>query len=125
MVKANRTDTTREVAGRRLERYIKEQWPRGKGGIRGLAAAIGASAETIYSWFRGETEPSMSHLREVAAKLSTTRSVLVAVLDGETTGIPDPVEVRLRAVEAELQSLRARRGGAASPRRSVPGGTAG
>jgi hypothetical protein len=67
----------------------------------------------------------MGHLRELADKLGTTRSILVAVLDGESVGVPEPIEVRLRAVESELQSLRAPRAAGGSQERSVPDGTAG
>jgi hypothetical protein len=125
MVRAERTKGLREAAGRRLERYVKERWPRGKGGMRGLASVIGSSPETMYSWFRGDTEPGMAHLRELADKLETTRAILVAVLDGEPADVAEPIEVRLRAVEAELESLRALRAVAGSQVPPVPDGTAG
>lgn len=68
--------------GRRLERYVKERWGRRQGGILALASKIGSSTETVYSWFRSDSEPSMSHLRALAEALGVKRSDLVAILDG-------------------------------------------
>lgn len=116
--------------GRRLERYIKGRWTRRQGGILGLASAINSSTETIYAWFRGDSEPSMAHLRELADKLGVRRAVLVAILDGdplpgEAEQVSEVLEARLRAIEAELQSLREHTGAEESRGRSAPRATAG
>jgi hypothetical protein len=103
------TDEGEDVPGRRLERYIKERWTRQQGGMRGLAAKIGASSETVHSWFRVDgPEPSMAHLRAVADALGVRRSVLVAVLDGDPLpGESNDPELtdRLVAVEATVKLL--------------------
>lgn len=89
--------------GRRLEGYVKEHWTRRDGGIRKLAARMGTSAETLYAWFRGETEPNLAHLRSLAELLEVSRADLVAVMDGETPA--GAVEERLRALEAAVALL--------------------
>lgn len=98
-----------DAPGRRLERYIKARWTRKQGGIVKLASEIGSSTETIYAWFRGETEPNMSHLRALAEKLGVRRSVLVAVLDGDPlpgeTADPESFGDRLRLLEATVARL--------------------
>ena len=98
-----------EKSGRRLERYIRARWGRKQGGIRGLAKAIGGTAETIYSWFRGETEPYLGTLREVAAALGVRPYQILAAMDGDGPAAAiDPelerlVEERVRAeVERQL-----------------------
>ena len=93
------------AAGRRLERYIKDHWPRSKGGIKKLASEIGASTETVYAWFRGESEPSVGHLRMLAKHLGATRATLLAVYDGEDAPSASDVEARLLAVEGAVSLL--------------------
>jgi transcriptional regulator with XRE-family HTH domain len=144
------TDEDENAPGRRLEHYIKARWTRRNGGILKLAGNIGASTETVYAWFRGESEPSMAHLRLLADQLGVRRAVLVAVLDGDplpgeaehATGASagainalsdvlrplvdqstEGIEARLRAVEAELLH-RDPRGAEASQGRSAPRGKA-
>lgn len=123
-----RAEGERDAPGARLERYIRARWTRREGGIRMLATQIGSSTETIYSWFRGDAEPSMAHLRALADALGVRRSVLVAVFDGDP--LPgesldaDQVESRLRAVEAGL-ALLARQAGAALPEPGAPRATTG
>lgn len=90
-----------------------------------LAGEIGSSTETLYAWFRGDSEPSMAHLRELSDKLGVRRAVLVAILDGdplpgESEQIPESVETRLRAIEAELATLRARSAVEGPPGQSAP-----
>lgn len=90
-----------------------------------LASEIGSSTETLYAWFRGDSEPSMSHLRELSDKLGVRRAVLVAILDGdplpgESEQIPETLETRLRAIEAELLSLRGQPAAEGLPGQSAP-----
>jgi hypothetical protein len=70
--------------GRALERYVRVRWREvdGKRGIRGLCAATGLTPEVLYSWFRGDNEPSLGALRTLAGKLQVERAELVAILDG-------------------------------------------
>ncbi len=108
MDRQGRTDDDAQEPGRRLERYIKARWTRREGGIRKLAAEIGASPETVHAWFRGTNEPSMAHLRAIADKLGVRRAVLVAVLDGdplpgETDGAD--LEERIRGLEGAVALL--------------------
>lgn len=122
-------DATEATPGRRLERYVKARWTRRNGGILGLASEIGSSTETIYSWFRGDSEPSMAHLRAIADRLGVRRAVLVAVLDGdplpgEIDRLPEALEGRLRALEAAL-ALQARPTAEQHGARSVPRATTG
>lgn len=121
-------DASTDAPGRRLERYIKERWTRDKGGMRGLATAIQSSTETMYSWFRGESEPSMAHLRAIADKLGVRRSVLVAILDGDPlpgeTTEPESVESRLRSLEG-VASLLTRQIAAVLPEPPAPHETTG
>lgn len=126
MVSDGRTDDAPNAPGRRLERFVKDRWPRSKGRMRGLAKQVGTTAETLYSWFRGDSEPSMAHLRELARLLQVGRVELVAVIDGAGSDFrsdtlsdpaalspkPDPllVEVReaLRLAQQERAELRER-----------------
>jgi transcriptional regulator with XRE-family HTH domain len=110
-------------AGRRLEAFVRSRWTRQQGGIQGLASAIGSSTETVYSWFRGDAEPSMAHLRTLAEKLGATRSELVAILDGDQAAQsveldPEQLEVRLRALEAAVALLGLEAGEALRERRA-------
>lgn len=130
MDNAGGTDDEEDSPGRRLEGYIKARWTRRKGGMLKLAGLIGSSTETMYAWFRGDSEPSMAHLRAVADQLGVRRAVLVAVLDGdplpgETDSVPVSLEARLRAVESELQSLRAQSTTAGSPAQRARSSNAG
>lgn len=94
-----------DTPGSRLRAYIDDRWARGDGGIRGLAARIGTTAETMYEWFRDEREPSLAHLRELAKALGgVSRSEIVAVMDGEAPAVRltdelwQQMEVRLNAL---------------------------
>lgn len=87
----------------RLEPYVRARWTRHQGGVTGLAAATGLTRETLYSWFRGETEPSLANLRTLAAALGVRPWELVAALDGDEA---EPAEDRVRAiVREELERL--------------------
>ena len=56
--------------------------------MRSFAKAIGTTAETLYSWFRGEAEPNLGYIREMAKVLGVRRSEIVAALDGEVPPVP-------------------------------------
>lgn len=75
-----------DIEGRRLEAYVRSRWDRDKGGIRGLADTAGISADALYKWFRGDSEPSLEALGQLASALGVKRHELVAVLDGERSG---------------------------------------
>ena len=45
--------------GARLRAYVNAHWGRRQGGIRGLAARMSTTAETMYEWFRDDREPSL------------------------------------------------------------------
>jgi DNA-binding XRE family transcriptional regulator len=77
-----------KTTGRRLERFVKARWTRDQGGIRALAKEIGAVPETLYSWFRGDTEPSLEALGELGRVLGVSRSAIVAAMDGEGPAVP-------------------------------------
>lgn len=85
----------RTVGG--LEEFIRARWDRSRGGITGLAKSIGSSTESIYAWFRGDSEPSMAHLRELAIALDVTRAELVMALDGSG---PTPDVARVESATA-------------------------
>lgn len=98
---AGSSDTSsEETSGSRLRAYVDSHWDRKRGGIRGLAAALNTTAETMYEWFRGEREPSLAHLRAMADAFGVTRSEIVAAMDGD-----EPV---LRLDEETLTALDAR-----------------
>lgn len=110
-----------KTAGRRLERYIKARWGRDKGGIRGLCAQASFVPETIYSWFRGETEPSLDSLAELARILEVNRSEILAAMDGVVAAVPLDDDLReLIASEVERQVSRVL---AEGPRQRPPGRT--
>lgn len=120
MVSEGSTDEGEDAPGRQLERFVKDRWPRSKGGMRGLAKQIGVVPETLYAWFRGDSEPSMAHMREMAPRLDVTRSQIVAILDNTLAGAvhstrsapadppsPDPLLVELRDSLRQAQRERA------------------
>lgn len=74
--------------GARLNRFVRLRWGRDKGGIRGLAAALGTSPDTIYHWFNGTSRPDTGDLALLAEKLGVRRFEIVAALDGEETVMP-------------------------------------
>lgn len=90
--------------GKRLERYLKSKTSRDRGGLRGLAQEVGISTDSMYKWFRGETEPTLEPLGKLARVLGVTRSELVAVYDGErpSADLADVLDPTLREQFAEL-----------------------
>ena len=69
--------------GTRLERFVRARWTRRDGGIRKLAEQAGIDKDTIYAWFRGDGEPSLTALRGLARALKVPRSEIVAAMDAE------------------------------------------
>jgi hypothetical protein len=93
-----------KTPGRRLERYIKARWGRDKGGMRGLCKLTSFVPETLYSWFRGETDPSLDSLAEIASALQVRRSAILAAMDGEApTAVLDGDLRELIAAEVARQ----------------------
>ena len=63
------------------------------------------TAETLYSWFRGETSPSFDNLGAIATTLGVRRFQLVAAIDGEAPVISldrDTREAMRQEIEAAL-----------------------
>lgn len=88
----------------------------------GLARSIGSTSETIHSWFRGDSEPSIAHLRDLARELKVSRWEIVAILDGdEVPSRADPEELprRVRQLELAVDAL-AQRAIAGEPERALP-----
>ena len=73
--------TDAQKRGRRLRQYVTEQWS-GKRGITGVADRSGINRDTLYAWFKGEGEPSLSLLQQLADALGVTRSEVVAAIRG-------------------------------------------
>ena len=93
-----------KTSGRRLERYIKARWGRDRGGMRGLCKLTSFVPETLYTWFRGDNEPSLESLAEIAAVLGVTRSAILAAMDGEApTAVLDGDLRELIATEVARQ----------------------
>ena len=69
--------------GQRLRRLVDARWGRERGGIRGISQELGVAPETMYAWFRGESEPKLPHLTQMAGLMGLSRSLVVAVMDGE------------------------------------------
>lgn len=73
----------RKQAGERLHAFVTARWTRKQGGIRGLAAKLGAAPDTVHSWFRGEHPPDAFDLETLAGLLQVSRWEIVAAMDGE------------------------------------------
>src|SRR3990170_6286609 len=58
----------RQLQGRRLEARVRSRWT-APGGARALAAEMGLSRATLYSWFRGHTAPDTRQLTLLAKVL--------------------------------------------------------
>lgn len=78
----------KQAAGARLKKALDGYYPRARGGLRKLSDEAKIGPETLYRWFRGDSEPDLGTLARVAAACGVTRTALVAAMDGE----PVPVE---------------------------------
>lgn len=88
------------TSGERLRAYVLRQWKGGRGMV-GLSEASGIARDRLYAWFRGDVEPTLGSLGELAAALNVRRAEVVAAIDGE---LPPPNwRDDLRAVIAETQ----------------------
>lgn len=96
--------TARREAGRRLKATLDELYPRGRGGLRKLADEAKVGPETLYRWFRGDSEPDLGTLRRVAAACKVSRTDLVAAMDDDRAEPPSWQQVaeRLARVEERL-----------------------
>jgi transcriptional regulator with XRE-family HTH domain len=103
-----------ETPGQRLRALVDARWSRRQGGIRGLAARLGVSGETMYSWFRDDQDPSLDHLARLAEALGVRRYEIVAAMDAEGTlyrrGDPDLVAVVEELLDERLDALLDERG---------------
>jgi len=114
----------KKAAGRRLKAALDGYFPRARGGLRGLAEEASIGPETLYRWFRGDSEPDLGTLARVAVACGVSRTVLVAAMDGEEVPFDQPpawaselmAEVRMlrdeslavaaaRAVDVAVESL--------------------
>jgi transcriptional regulator with XRE-family HTH domain len=96
--------------GARLKKYVNARWGRDKRGVRGLSAAVGISADTIYKWFQGKSPPDVEQLSRLAKALGVRRFEIVAAMDG--VGPIVPVDEELEAlVEARVEAALERRFG--------------
>lgn len=80
----------RREAGRRLKAALDRLYPRSRGGLRRLADDAKIGPETLYRWFRGDSEPDLGTLRRLAQACGVSRTALVAAMDGEEISTPDP-----------------------------------
>ena len=93
-------------AGKRFETYVRARWREvGSRGMRGLCREAGITPEQLYVWFRGEGEPRLDTLGELARALRVTRADLVAALDGYDLQAAIRQEIA-REVEAAVRPLR-------------------
>jgi transcriptional regulator with XRE-family HTH domain len=131
------------AAGERLKQAI--HIARAKANIlydTDLAVRAGVSYDTFMNWYGGKTVPRGAELRKVAQTLGLQYADLMAAYEGiapeqpplqetvsELVGLLRPIveqavdrEARLRAVEAELRSLRERPANGVSPTQPAPHG---
>ena len=75
--------------GERLQVFLTARWRElgGKRGISGIAATAGVHRDTLYHWFSGEGEPSLTALRSLADAVKVRRAEIVAAIDGQ---LPPP-----------------------------------
>ena len=99
-----------EKSGRRLERYIRGRWGRDRGGISGLCTTVGVARESMYAWFRGDTDPTLEHLRLIAEALGVSRAQLLAAMDGEASVVPIDGDLERLVEERVEAALRLRLG---------------
>ena len=124
-----RTET--DTNGQRLERYVKQRWMAvdGKRGMVGLCDAAGITRETLYSWFRGDIEPSLGSVAVLAEALKVQRADVVAAMDGYDLASAQR-EVIAREVAAAVEPLRELMRdagllpGATAPAEAIPSGRA-
>lgn len=109
----NSSGSDREF-GSRIEQLARERW-HGRGGMRGLSAAVGISRPTLYAWFRGHSSPTAAMLGRLAAALDMTTPQLVEALEPlERTARQRVAAVGLSHGVAESGAI-----GYAMPRREV------
>jgi hypothetical protein len=61
---------------------------------------LGSSADTVYSWFRGEHPPDAFDLEALAEQLGVSRWEIVAAMDGV-----EAIDLRAEATTSLLQGL--------------------
>jgi transcriptional regulator with XRE-family HTH domain len=142
------------MAAQEFERIVRDAMDREDLSLSALARESGVDRGRWYAWFRGDNAPQPRTLRKAATALGLQVTQLTAPWGGmgpvgpegvtdagirdlmtavnDLVGLLRPLaeqavdrEARLRALEAELQSLRARPVGARSRGRSAPRATVG
>jgi DNA-binding phage protein len=112
--------------GERLREFLRRATGGGHGWVSELARQAGLRRGTLYTWFEGKSEPTLETLGELARATGTSRSEIVAAMDGRA---PEPLEDRLAAVERVLEQMLAERPpgpeGEGSPVPRAPRATAG
>lgn len=88
--------------GERLREFLRVATGGRHGWVAALARAAHMQRQTLYLWFEGKVDPTLPALEEVARASGTTRSAIVAAIDGEAS---PPVEERLRELEAVVARL--------------------
>lgn len=75
--------------GQRLQVFVIGRWKTigGKRGVTGIAQAAGINRDTLYHWFGGEGEPSLTAVSALAQALRVSRAEIVAAIDGQ---LPPP-----------------------------------
>ena len=90
--------------GARLRAYVNAHWGRRQGGIRGLAARMSTTAETMYEWFRDDREPSLAHLRALAEAFGVSRWEVLGAMDGDLPEAPFDERTWAR-MEARVEAM--------------------
>lgn len=88
--------------GERLREFLRRATGGGHGWVSDLARRAGLRRATLYTWFEGRSEPTLETLGELARVTGTSRSEIVAAMDGQA---PEPLEDRVAAVERAVEHI--------------------
>lgn len=66
--------------------------------MKGLAATMSVSTESMYAWFRGDVEPQLGSITKIADALGVSRVAVLAAMDGE---LVEPSEETTRRIARE------------------------
>jgi transcriptional regulator with XRE-family HTH domain len=91
-------------SGRRLEAFVRQHWT-GSRGISGFCAEVGITREALYKWFRGDSQPSLEHLADMAPVLRVRRWEIVAAMDGDLDRQREQVAAEVDAAVGPLRQL--------------------
>ena len=129
-------DPDMATAGTRFDAYVKAAMSEQGLTLAELARRTGIAASAWHAWFRGDHQPRRNSLVLAGRTLHRTPDQLAAAWSGgrvKAAVVPedalrrtvDDHEVRLRALEAELRSLRELLAAGASPGQGAPHETTG